>query len=155
MTRKVEVSAMAITRWDPFQDMLPLRDAMNQLFEQSLVRTADSRMAGRGWALPLDVFTTDDGFVIEAALPGLDPDAVTVTVLGNQVAISGEFPAAPEGRSYLFRERPVGRFERTVTLPTDLDADKAEAHYAHGLMRLTVPKAESARPRRIALSAQS
>ena len=144
---------MAIARWDPFAEMLPLRAAMNDLFERSMVQPGAMRgVMARAAALPLDVYTEGEHFVIEAALPGLAPEAVTVTVLGPQVTISGEFAAAGEGRQYLFRERPEGRFERTVTLPTDLDADKAEAHYEHGLLRLVVPKAESARPRRIALS---
>lgn len=145
---------MAIARWDPFQDMLPLRAAMNELLEQSMVRPGGVR-GGRAAALPLDVYTEGETFVIEAALPGLAPDAVDVTVLGPQVTISGEYAPAAEGRQYLVRERGEGRFERTITLPTDLDAEKAQAHFEHGLLRLTVPKAESARPRRIALNASA
>ncbi len=144
---------MAMARWSPFQEFTTLRDAMDRLFEQSVVRPTS--WAGNGWqaALPMDVYADGDNFVIEAALPGLDPDAVNVSVLGNQVTISGDYPAAPEGRQYLFRERGTGHFERTIYLPTELDADQAQAHYEHGLLRLTLPKAESAKPRRIALSA--
>ena len=145
---------MAIARWDPFQDALSLREAMDRLFENSLVRPGGlGPLVGRGWALPIDVYTEGDNYVIEAALPGLNPEAVNVSVLGNQVSISGEYPAAAEGRQYLFRERPFGRFERVVTLPTELDAEHTEAHYEHGLLRLVVPKAETARPKRIALTA--
>ena len=97
----------------------------------------------------MDVYAEGDNYVIEVAVPGLNPDAVNVSVLGNQVSISGEFPAAPEGRQYLFHERSGGRFERTVTLGADLDADKVQAHYEHGALRLVIPKAESARPKRI------
>ena len=140
---------MAIARWDPFQEMLPLRDAMNRLFEQSLVRPGG--LVSASVATPMDVYTEGDNYVIELALPGLNPDAVNVSVLGNQISISGEYPA-PEGRQYLLRERTAGRFERTVTLPTELNADQAQAQYEHGLLRLTVPKAESAKPRRIALT---
>ena len=139
---------MAIARWEPFAGMLPLRDAMDRLFEQSVLRPT-----AFGTILPIDVYAEGDNYVIEVAVPGLAPDAVTVSVLGNQVFISGEYPTATEGRQYLFRERTAGRFERVVALPTALDADKAEAHYEHGLLRLTVPKAESAKPRRIALTA--
>jgi HSP20 family protein len=144
---------MAMARWTPFQEFPTLRDAMDRLFEQSVVRP--NGWNGQGWhaALPLDVYADGDNFVIEAALPGLDPDAVNVSVLGNQVTISGEYPAAPEGRQYLFRERGTGHFERTIYLPTDLDAEKTEAHYEHGMLRLTLPKAESAKPRRISLTA--
>ena len=142
---------MAIARWDPFQEMFTLREAMDRLFEQGLVRP--NGFSARSGFIPMDVYAEGDNYVIEVAVPGLNPDAVNVSVLGNQVSISGEFPAAPEGRQYLFHERSGGRFERTVTLPTEVDADKAEAHYEHGLLHLTVPKAESAKPRRIALAA--
>ncbi len=142
---------MAIARWDPFQDVLPMRDAINRLFEASMVRP-DS-IFGAAATAPMDAYAEGDNYVLEVALPGLSPDAVNVEVLGNQVTISGEYPAAPEGRSYLLREHAVGRFQRTITLPTEIDADKAEGHYEHGLLRLTVPKAERARPKRLALTA--
>jgi HSP20 family protein len=143
---------MAMARWSPFQEFPTLREAMDRLFEQSVVRP--NGWSG-GWqaTLPLDVYADGDNFVIEAALPGLNPDAVNVSVLGNQVTISGDYPQAPEGRQYLFRERGTGHFERTIYLPTELDADKTEAHYEHGILRLVLPKAESAKPRRISLTA--
>ncbi len=129
-------------RYDAFREMLPLRDAMNRLFEQSLVRPTG--LLSPAAALRMDIYTEGDNYVIEAALPGLSPETVNVSVLGNQVTISGEYPARPEGRQYLLREQPRGRFERTVALPTELEADQAQAHYEHGLLRLTVPKAAAA-----------
>ncbi len=144
---------MAIARWTPFHEMPTLREAMDRLFEQSFVRPNGSSAAGYGSAsVPMDVYADGDNYVIEAALPGLTPDTVNVTVLGNQVTLSGEYPAAPEGRQHLVRERATGRFERSVFLPTDVDADKAAAHYEHGLLRLTVPKHETAKPKRVALT---
>ena len=106
----------------------------------------------RATTVRMDVYVEGDDYVLEVAVPGIDPNSVDVQVLGNQITINGEYAAAPEGRQYLHRERGVGRFERTVTLPTELDANKAQAHYEHGLLRLTVPKAETAKPRRISLN---
>jgi HSP20 family protein len=123
---------------------------MNRLFEDSMFRP--NSVPARGTTVPMDVYVEGDDYVLEVALPGIDPNSVDVQVLGNQITLSGEYVAAPEGRQYLHRERGVGRFERTVTLPTELDASKAQAHYEHGLLRLTVPKAETAKPRRIALN---
>ncbi len=143
---------MALARWTPFQEMPTLRDAMDRLFEQSVVRPS-AWQTWRAGSLPLDVYADGDNFVIEVAVPGLNPDAVNVSVLGNQVTISGEYPAAPEGRQYLFREWQGGRFERAIILPTELDPEKAEAHYEHGLLRLVVPQAESAKPKRITVAA--
>jgi HSP20 family protein len=144
---------MAITRWDPFQDAVSLRGAMDRLFEQSFVRPNGYGFSDRAYTPPMDVYVDDDDFVVEMALPGLAPDAVNISVLGNQVTISGEYAAAPEGRQYLLRERTGGGFERTVTLPTAINSERVEAHYEHGLLRLTVPKAETAKPKRISLNA--
>ena len=142
---------MAMSRWDPIHEMLPLRDAMLRLVEDSVVRPGAT--VGRAVTAPIDVYVDNDDYVLEVALPGVDPSQVNVQALGNQIAISGEYPTAPEGRQYLYRERVSGRFERSITLPTELDADKATAQYEHGLLRLRVPKAAAAKPRRIALSA--
>ena len=143
---------MAMVRFDPVAEMMPLRDVMNRLFEDSVVRPNSA--LPRSLSVPLDVYAEGDDFVLEVALPGIDPNSVDVSILGSQITISGEYAPAPEGRSYLHRERTFGHFERTVTLPTDLDASKAHAHYEHGLLRLTVPKAETAKPRRITLSSK-
>ena len=143
---------MAMVRFDPVAEMMPLREVMNRLFEDSVVRP--NGVLPRGVNVPLDVYAEGDDYVLEVALPGIDPDSVDVSILGNQVTISGDYAAAPEGRSYLHRERTGGHFERTVTLPTELDSTKAHAHYEHGLLRLTVPKAETAKPRRITLSSK-
>jgi HSP20 family protein len=140
---------MAIRRWDPFSEPPSLREAMNRLFEESFVRPPGF-WSGRS-PVSVDVREEDDTYVLEVALPGLPPEAISVSVLGNQVGISGEYPPPPAGRQYLLRERPTGRVERSVTLPTAVDAERAEPNYAHGLLRLTIPKAESARPRRIAI----
>ncbi|MBX5492584.1 MAG: Hsp20/alpha crystallin family protein [Chloroflexi bacterium] len=144
---------MAIARWDPFAEMMSLREAMNRLFEESFVRPTSLVSWTRAAGVPIDVYTEGDNYVIEAAVPGLAPDALDISVLGNEVTIRGEYPTAPESRRYLLRERPFGQFERRVTLPDPVDAEHVQAHCEHGLLRLTVPKAESARPRRIALTA--
>ena len=136
---------MAIARWPRYA--APVRRPMPRLRRMTLVPAASSAAN----AAPLDVYEEGDNYVVEAALPGLPPEAISVSLLGNQVGISGEYPTPPEDRQYLLREWTGGRFERTVTLPTAVDADKAEPNYEHGLLRLTIPKAESARPRRIAL----
>ena len=92
---------------------MQLRVAMNDLLDESFLR---SGAIGTAAPVRLDVYTEGDNYVLEAAVRGLAPDAINVTVLGNQVTISGEYPAGAEGCQYLFRERAGGRFERTVTL---------------------------------------
>ena len=140
---------MALDRFDPYRESLSLRDAMTRLVEQSVLRPGSP--AGASMTAPLDVYTDGDDYVVELALPGLPPEAVNIAAMGNQVTISGEYPSPPEGRRYLVCEQPSGRFERTITLPAEADPDKATADYQHGLLRLQVPKAESAKPWRITL----
>ena len=143
---------MAMQRWDPFGDMLSLRDAMNQLFDQSTVRPSSS--PARLGALPLDLYAEGDDYVLEVALPGVQQETLEISTLGNGLTIQGEFATAAEqeqGRQYLYRQLPRGRFEQTITVPSDIDADKIEARCENGLLRLRLPKAETARRRRVAI----
>jgi HSP20 family protein len=145
-----------LARWDPHQEMTPLREMMNRLFEQSIVPSL-------GWGSQLatqamDVYTEGDSYVIELGLPGFNPDAVDVSCEGNQLTIRGEQPPETQeqqNRRYLLRERMTSRFERTITLPSEVAVDQAQAHYEQGLLRLVFPKAEHAKPRRISLTGGS
>jgi HSP20 family protein len=152
---------MAIERWNPFREMLTLREAMDRLFEDSFVhpghfvgaRAADGR--GRGLAFPLDVSETADAFTVRASLPGIEPEDVQITVHGETLSIRGETKQEDEQRdqNWLMREHRSGSFQRTVTLPTPIDADKAEAQFEHGMLIMTLPKAEQAKPRQIKIGA--
>jgi HSP20 family protein len=143
---------MSMQRWDPFSDMLSLRDAMGQLFDQSMVRPREGMSGGSG-GLAMDLYAEDDHYVLEIALAGVNRDSLEITAHGNQLMLQGEFaaPAEQQGRHYLYRQLPRGRFEQTVTIPTEVDANKIQAHYENGLLRLTLPKAASARRQRIAI----
>jgi HSP20 family protein len=144
-----------VRRTSPFGEMLSLRQAMDRLFEDSIVRprslvfdTAESP-----W-LPLDIHTTPDALVVEAALPGVKPEDVEITVTGDTLTISGSSSGESqrEERGYLMREIRRGSFSRTVTLPADLRTEAATAAFEHGLLRLSIPKAEAAKPRQIRIT---
>lgn len=144
---------MGISRWDPFGDIVSLREAMNNLLEESFVRPRPG--AGEPAAgLALDVRETADAFTIIASVPGVDPGDVDITVLGETVRIRGERrdeqteEGGQEGR-WLVRERRVGAFERTVSLPTSVKADAASAEFKDGVLTVTLPKADQAKPRSI------
>ena len=142
---------MAISRWEPAGGALSLRDAFTQLFDQS-VWAPMGQPGGFGGQVPLDVYTEGDGFVVEAALPGLDPEAIAVEMVQGTLTISGAYPeSSAEGRHYLVRQWPRGHFHATVTLPDTGDASAIRATYEHGLLRLTIPKSEAAKPKRIDL----
>jgi HSP20 family protein len=144
---------MANERWfDPFRDVVSLRDAMNALLQESFVRPGAATSAGGSAAtLPLDVIEAEGEFLIRASLPGVKPDDVQVTVHGDTVTIRGTIPAEEEqkGHTWLLRERRPGIYQRTLTMTAPIDSNKASAQFEHGVLTLTLPKAESARPRQI------
>ena len=146
---------MAITRWQPAHPALSMREAINQLFDESI--WASTRPWGNGFGnfqAPMDVYTDGDGYVVEVALPGLPPDQIDIQMVGNTLTVSGEARfEAPEGRQYLVRQRQYGRFQTSVTLPDAADASQVKAGFEHGVLRLEVPKSETAKPKRITLNA--
>lgn len=145
-----------VRRTSPFGELLSLRQAMDRLFEDSYVRPREwSDDGSLTRALPLDIHATDDSLVVEAALPGIKPDDVDITITGDTLSITGK--AAREERreegGYLYQELQRGTFSRTVSLPADLDTEAAQANFENGLLTLTIPKAEQAKPRQIKVSA--
>ena len=142
-----------LTRWDPASEMMTLRDMMNQLFEDAWVMPRATG-GGRGTAsfgLPLDVTEDENDFIVKASLPGVNPDDLQVTVNDNMLTIKGELKPEQhdENKRYHLRERRWGSFERTVSLPVSVQADKVEAAYENGILMLKLPKAEEAKPKRI------
>jgi HSP20 family protein len=148
---------MAIERWDPFQEAISLRDAMNALLQESFVRPGGLPPQNGHAALPLDVCETEDAFVVKASLPGVRPDDVQITVLGDTLTIRGESKAEDDkkGERWHLRERRSGAFQRSLSLAVPVDADAAQVHYENGVLTLTLPKSESARPRQIKVGGPS
>jgi HSP20 family protein len=147
-----EVDAMTLTRRpSPFGELMTLRQAMDRLFDDTMFRPF-SGLAGTEYArLPLDVRTTSDALLVEASLPGVKPEDVDITVENGTLTIKAEDAAdrsTGEG-GWLVREISRGSVMRTVTLPTGLEADKAEATFEHGLLKLRIPKAEQVKPKQI------
>jgi HSP20 family protein len=144
---------MTIMRGNPWREMRSLREAMDELLEESFVRPSRGHMEQqeRGWRLPLDVYTTPEEIVIVASLPGLTPDEVDVTIDGDRLTIRGDLRPPLENVDYLFQERAYGPFSRTLTLNVPVDTDEADAVFENGVLRLTLPKAEETRPKSIAV----
>ena len=141
-----------ITRYDPFRDVLSLRDAMDRLFQESFV--SPSAVAGRGNWTPMDVHETADGYTVTVSLPGWKPEDINITVQDGTVTIAGQYKQAKEqpqeqGKTFHLRERSFASFSRSFSFPMSVDADRAEATYENGELVLTLPKAESAKPRQI------
>ncbi len=148
---------MAIQRWEPFREMVSLRDAMNSLLQESFVRPisllADSNVA----MLSLDIAEDQDEFIVHASLPGVRPEDVHITAHGDTLTIRGEFKAEEEkkDKQYHLRERRYGQFQRTVTVPTPINADKAQAQFENGVLTLRLPKTEEAKPKEIKIGGRA
>ena len=136
--------------WQPMREFITLRQAMDRLFEESLVwpEWGEARRE-RVNRLPLDAYSTDEEVVILASLPGLKPEDVEITIEGDTLTIKGEIPGPPENVDYILQERRYGPFSRTLTFNIPVQADKAEATFKDGLLTLIVPKAEEIKPRTI------
>ena len=143
---------MAMDRWNPFRDMIALREAMDRMFEDSSLRSGLA--SGRASSFPIDLAETANGFTLHAALPGVKPEAVQITIHGDTLTIRGESAAEEERKdqSWIIREQRAGSFHRMVTLPAAVNPDGAEARFQDGILELTLPKAEQALPRQIKVS---
>jgi len=143
----------SIMRWEPFRDLVTLRDAMDRLFEDSFFRTGtlwrETDGTERTMRLPLDVYMTPEEIMIQASVPGLKPEDVQITLEGDTLTIKGEVKAPMENVDYILQERPYGHFSRTLTFNIPIQSDKAEASFENGVLTLVVPKAEAVRPKTI------
>lgn len=145
-----------LTRFDPFSEMVTLRQAMDRLFEDSFVSPLTLRNGnGEAPGPALDVHETADDIVVSAALPGLKPEDVDITITGQTLSIRGEFKADEkvERDQYLYRERRYGTFHRQLQLPVRVQGDNATATFDAGVLTLSIPKAEEVKPRQIQVKA--
>jgi HSP20 family protein len=146
-----------IVRWDPFREMSTLQDRMNRLFGEVWARDRreDESVTGN-WTPSVDVKETKDALQILTELAGIDPKDVEVTVENGILTLKGSrnFEKAVEGESYHRVERAYGSFERSFTLPTNVDPDRIQATYKHGVLQLALPKREEAKPKSIAIKIQ-
>ena len=143
-----------LTRWDPIQEMLSLRNAMDRMLDTNY-NNLDNTSRPLAWGLPLDVSETDDAFVVKASIPGVNPDDVEITFTDNVLTIKGEVKGEEEIKDahYHLRERRYGSFVRSVSLGSRIDNDKIKASYENGVLTLTLPKASEVKPKRIAITA--
>ncbi|MFN0095576.1 MAG: Hsp20/alpha crystallin family protein [Dehalococcoidia bacterium] len=147
--------ASTLTRWDPFGELQSMRSAMDRLFESGFGRmpmpfrpASDELGPGN---LALDVAETADAFTVTASVPGIDPKDIDITIEDNVLTIRGETKQEEkvEESNFLRRELRWGSVERSLRIPPTVDAERAEATFAHGLLKLSLPKRVEARPKAI------
>ncbi len=145
-----------LTRWNPFREMMNLRSEIDRLFDQSmnLDWPADRRIFGE---LAIDLSETNDNYLVQASIPGINPNDLDISVTDNVLTIKGEFQEEKddEGKQWHIRERRSGSFSRSVRFPMAVQADQVNAEYQNGVLHLTVPKAEEVKPKRIAVKVGS
>jgi len=146
-----------IVRWEPFRELVSLREAMDRLFEESFVRPGGGRLAPAGMELPaVDMYQTDDAVVVKSAIPGIKPEDIDISITGDTLTIRGETRVEEEvnEENYIRRERRYGSFCRSLALPLPVVTEKAEAEFENGVLTLTLPKAEEVKPKAIKIKAK-
>lgn len=151
----------SLTPWEP-RGGISLRDMMDRLFEDAFIQPRDWMM-NQGFSmstLPLDMYETKDDVVVNTALPGVKPEDVDVTITGDTLTIHAETKEESEDNKekqgkYIRRERQYGEYTRTVTLPSGLKTDQAEASFDNGMLSLRIPKSEQQKPKTIQIKAKS
>jgi HSP20 family protein len=148
---------MSIVRYDPFRDLRTLQEEVNRLFSTNLTRGFGEEGIGRGaWIPSVDIFENKDQIVLEAELPGMKREDFDLTIENNVITLRGErrFEKQDDTDNYHRVERSYGSFTRSFTLPQSVSADGATAEYANGVLRVTLPKREEAKSRRIQISGE-
>jgi HSP20 family protein len=144
---------MDLIRWNPWNELVSLRERMNRVFDDSLFRSdrRDDLMAMGTWSPAVDMFEKDDKVVIKAELPGLDKKDISLDLKNGVLTLKGERKHENEVKeeNYYRREMSCGKFIRSFTLPGDVDADKIKAEFQNGLLTVEVPKPEEHKPKQI------
>jgi HSP20 family protein len=146
---------MNLVRWTPFHDMTLLQNQMNRLFDGALQGWPSAAHGTRSWVPPADIHETDKDLIVTTDLPGVDPKNIDVRVENNVLSITGErhFERNVENENIHRVERMYGGFARSFTLSMPVQADKIQASYKDGVLRISLPKAEQAKPKRIQIGA--
>ncbi|MGQ9458785.1 MAG: Hsp20/alpha crystallin family protein [Anaerolineae bacterium] len=140
-----------IVRWEPFGELMSLREAMDRLLEESIVRPRSLLAPLFTEAIAVDMYETEDAVVVKAAVPGVKPEDLDISVSGDVLTIRGEVKQEEEVKreNYIRQERRYGSFCRQLPLPTSVNVDKATAEFEHGVLHLVLPKAEEVKPKSI------
>ncbi|MGH9403466.1 MAG: Hsp20/alpha crystallin family protein [Terriglobia bacterium] len=146
---------MAIVRWEPFRDLLTTQDRFNRLFNDTFANVFGNEQPNpKAWTPAVDIYETDHNLVIKAELPGIDPKDVEVRVEDGTLYIKGErkYEHEVKEENYHRVERSYGSFARTFTLPRTINTEDIKADYKDGVLTLTMPKREEAKPKTVKIN---
>src|SRR6185436_60499 len=146
---------MNFVRWTPFSEMSVLQNQMNRLFDTTLQGWPGDSNGTTQWTPSADIYESENQLVVNLDLPGVDPKMVDIRVENNILSIRGErqFEDKQNEENVHLVERSYGPFARSFTLSTAVDADKIRASYKSGVLSITLPKTQAAKPKRIQIAA--
>ena len=143
---------MAIVRWEPYRDLVTAQRDFERLFRDAFSsQHGETELSTRSWAPPVDIYETEEAIILKAELPGVEPKDVEVRVEDNTLYLKGErkFEKEVKEQNYHRVERSYGSFARSFSLPNSISTDKVKAEFKDGLLTLTMPKREEAKPKTI------
>jgi HSP20 family protein len=143
---------MAIIRWDPFRDMVTLREKMNRLFEDVFTgRGEDKELAASTWAPAVDIYETENELIMTAEVPGIEEKDIEIKIEDNTLSLRGErkFEKETKEENYHRIERSYGSFYRAFTLPNSIDPDRIQAEHENGVLKISMPKRQELKPRKV------
>ena len=145
--RRRDAAPQPVSRWDPLRELEGLQEQLAQVLQRD---AADGNGNGNMPFVPLvDIEETEEAWIVEAEVPGVKPEDVTVEVRGSELAISGEIKERQREGILRRRTRKTGEFDYHITLPGDADAERIEAKLQDGILTVRIPKPEQERPRRV------
>ena len=145
---------MNIVRYDPFRELRSLQDEMTRLFSGVMPANREDFMAAGAWNPSVDIFEDKDRLILEAELPGMKREDFDISVENNVLTLRGErkFEKKAEGDNYHRVERSYGSFTRSFTLPQTVSAEGATADFDNGVLRVSLPKREETKARKIEIT---
>lgn len=148
-----------LTRWEPFRETRRMHNLLDRLLDDTFFRASGPGSFLEG-GLPIDVYQTEDEVIVKASAPGFKPEDIQISVTDDTLTLRGEISQEREekdenGSQYYIRELRFGSFSRSIRLPNPVDVDKAKAEFENGVLTLTLPKAEGAKPKTITVKAKA
>jgi HSP20 family protein len=140
-----------LTRWEPFREFSTLQDRMNRLFRETQGNSQDEALTSSSFAPAVDVYEDEHNVTLKIEVPGIDEKDIDVRIENNTLTVHGERKIEKEEKEENYRrvERQYGSFTRTFNLPTTVDAEKVQADYDKGVLKITLPKKAEAKPKQI------
>jgi HSP20 family protein len=140
-----------LTRWEPFREFSTLQDRMNRLFRETQGNSQDESLTSSSFAPAVDVYEDEHNVTLKIEVPGIDEKDIDVRIENNTLTVHGERKIEKEEKEENYRrvERQYGSFTRTFNLPATVDAEKVQADYDKGVLKITLPKKAEAKPKQI------